>query len=405
MTVDLPALLGAHVGSAPSTAIQAPPAPIASVEQAATGIAEPGHAPVETEPQPGPGPSDLWLALREDPARLGRLLDDLTRRLPFELVVTIDEGEDLLTLARSVIERERRRQALDMLLTLAESPARCKLVLLLRTEYFGQLAGLLPVRVGRSLWKEFYLEELSMTGMTDAVLGPTSRDEILYTDGIPYTKYGFSYEEGFAPHLVSEVAAEARARQFGVLSLLQVVCAMLYDQRVVQRRQDIIRAADLREIGGVRGALARYVGRRIDKLSLPSRARAGLRRLMQRLYTRHTDGRITRDLVPARAEGDVARRRADRAGGEHGGGPGRAVRDRSAAGRWPERPLREPRARFGGAGGPALADRRRRHRHQAQRRDRYPLDHDPAGNARRRADLLLHAHALCRRGRGAGQRA
>src|SRR5439155_221351 len=85
---------------------------------------------------PGEGLRELWLALREDPARLGRLLDDVTRQLPYELVITIDQAEELLTLVESATERERRRQALDMLLALAESPARCKVLLLLRTEYF-----------------------------------------------------------------------------------------------------------------------------------------------------------------------------------------------------------------------------------------------------------------------------
>jgi WD40 repeat protein len=306
VTVDLPAILALHLGSlgsagstAGSTAIQTPP-PAAAPEQAAVGIAEPGHAPPPPQDTDNaPGPTDLWLYLREDSGRLGKLLDDITRRLPFELVVTIDDGDDLLTQARSSTEQERRAQALEMLMALAESPARCKVVLLLRTEYFGQLAGMLPVRAGRTLWKEYFLDELSTTGMADAVLGPTSRDEILYALEVPFAKYGFSYEEGLAQQLVNDVATEARARQCGALALLQVVCAMLYD-RALLKRQDIIRASDLREIGGIRGALARYVARRIDLLTLPSAAREQLRRLVPRLTTRHTDGRITRDLVLAR---------------------------------------------------------------------------------------------------------
>jgi WD40 repeat protein len=295
VTVDLPAILGAYLGGgAPaSTAIQPPPQ--------GAGIIEPGHAPPpEPEPDAGPEPRDLWLTLREDPDRLGRLLDDVTRRLPYELVIAIDQGEELLTLVRSPTERERRQQALAMLASLAASAARCKVVLVVRTEYAGQLAGLLPAGPGRDRFADFFLEELGAAAMADAVLAPTSRDEIPYADGVPHERYHFSYEEGLAQQIVSEVIAESRAEQVGALALLQTVCATLYDRRVLQKKQDMIRAADLKDVGGVRGALARYVGQKVKDLPLPSGARDGLRALIGVLYTRHRDGTITRDLAPAR---------------------------------------------------------------------------------------------------------
>lgn len=310
VTVDLPAILAVHLGVPPSTAIQEPPAPPLPAEQAATGIAEPGHAPLpEPEPEPSPGAPALWLALREDPTRLRRLLDDITRQLPYELVLTIDQGEELLTLTHSPIERERRQQAVEMLVGLADSPARCKVVLILRTEYYGQLAGLLPTGAGRARWTDFFLDELDEAAMGDAVLGPTSTDEVLYSDEVPHNKYGFAYEEGLAQRIVDEVSVEARDQQHGVLSLLQVVCTMLYDSQVVKRKQTVIRAIDLKAIGGIRGALGRYVAQAIFNLPLQSGARDGLRKLVDRLTTRHADGRITRDLVPARALKDTWRDR------------------------------------------------------------------------------------------------
>ncbi len=301
VTVDLPAILAAQLGLPAPTAIQAPAAPRVPPEQAASAIAEPGHEPPPTpeERESGPGAGELWLALREEPARLGRLLDEVTRRLPYELLVVIDQGEELVTLVESETERERRRQALEMLSALAASPARCKVLLALRTEYYGQVAGLFPA-AGRAGWRDYFLDELGPAAMVDAVLGPTSRDEVLYSDEVPHTKYGFAYEDGLGPQIVDEVIAEARAESCGPLALLQVVCALLYDRRVVQKRQTTLRSADLRDIGGVRGALGRFVAERINRLDLPRGAREGLRGLVMRLYSRHTDGRITRDLVPAR---------------------------------------------------------------------------------------------------------
>jgi WD40 repeat protein len=301
VTVDLPAILAAHLDAGSSTAIQAP-APVSAATPDDTAIAEPGRAPpvANDEGEPGLEPRDLWLALRDDPTRLGRLLDELTRRLPFELVLTIDQGEELLTLAESATERERRRLALEMLLAVGESAARCKVLLVLRTEYFGQLADVLPVRAGRALWQEYFLEELGASALSDAVLGPTSRDVLPYSDEAPYDKYRFSYEEGFAAQLVDDCVAEARAQQQGALLVLQAVCAMLYDMRVLRKRQNLVRPADLKDVGGIRGALARYVGDKIDRLQVTGAARTGLRQLVQRLVNRHSDGRITRELVPAR---------------------------------------------------------------------------------------------------------
>src|SRR5260370_36310123 len=98
----------------------------------------------------------------------------------------IGEGEGLLTVGQHPLGRERRRQAIDMLVGLADSPARCKGLLLLRTEYFGQLAGLLPTGAGRARCKDFFLDELDEAAMADAALGPTSRDEVRYSGEGPY---------------------------------------------------------------------------------------------------------------------------------------------------------------------------------------------------------------------------
>jgi WD40 repeat protein len=305
VSVDLPALLAAHLAGTGvgliSTAISEQPLQGLPSEPAATAIAEPGHAPPpEPEAEPGAGARDLWLALREDPARLGQLLDEVTRRLPFDLVLTIDQAEELLTLTQSATEQERRGQALEMLAKLADSAARCKVLLVLRTEYFGQLAGLFPHGGSRAGWKEFFLDELDQAGMMDAVLGPTSRETVLYSDEVPHEKYRFAYEDGLAQQIVDEVTAEARSQGHGRLPLLQAVCAMLYDRWVQHKREGVIRAVHLRDIGPFKGALARFVAQKVSQLPLPGSARGSLRRLMRQLCTLHTDGRVTRDLVAAR---------------------------------------------------------------------------------------------------------
>ncbi len=43
-----------------------------------------------------PEPADVWRILHDEPDGLARLLDVLTRRLPFDLVLVIEQGDELV---------------------------------------------------------------------------------------------------------------------------------------------------------------------------------------------------------------------------------------------------------------------------------------------------------------------
>jgi hypothetical protein len=82
--------------------------------------------------------------LLRSPDLLRRLLEKLGGRLPYCPVLVIDQAEEVFTLARTPADDENRRQALEMLRLAAESrSADFKIVVAMRTEYFGRFADAL----------------------------------------------------------------------------------------------------------------------------------------------------------------------------------------------------------------------------------------------------------------------
>src|SRR5207253_9051167 len=119
-----------------SEAIQAD-APVGAVRATSVAVGMPGAAPGAVSS--AATPVQLWHVFGDDLDALGRFVDEITRRLPHELLIVIEQGEDLLTRGAGS-EPQRRQTALAMLANLASSSARCKVILTLRTEFFGQLS-------------------------------------------------------------------------------------------------------------------------------------------------------------------------------------------------------------------------------------------------------------------------
>src|SRR5207248_2803140 len=104
----------------------------------------------------------------------GRLLADLTERLPHELVLFVEQGEEVFTLARGP-ERGAGARGLAMLRRLADSPGRARVVLALRTEFQGRLLGQLQQDPEDLAWlRSYLLEPLDEKALVDAVLAPTA---------------------------------------------------------------------------------------------------------------------------------------------------------------------------------------------------------------------------------------
>jgi WD40 repeat protein len=235
-----------------------------------------------------PWPDDVALraALVADHSLLGRLLGELGKRLPFASILVIDQAEEVFTLARTPMDAENRRQTLEML-RLAGEAGDFKIILSLRTEYYGRFVDGLRqgVRPGRSV-REYLLTDFDQDRLADAILKPTEFPK----------KYDFRYADGLAASLGREIVAYCRNKQDSVLPLAQVICTQLYEQ--IRRRLDReIHKEDVDAIGGIEGGMKRHV-ENLLRDHLPEEEHQAIRRLLSTLYLRQPDGALTTALIP-----------------------------------------------------------------------------------------------------------
>src|SRR5262249_42581572 len=170
--------------------------------------ASPGRPPL---PGDGPEIEAVRTALRQDLRLLGRLLAELAERLPYELVLFIEQGEEMFTLAPGGPEGVTRVRGVAMLRQLAEVPGRARVVLSLRTEYHGRLLSQLSQNPSEGLeWLRAYLlQPLAEKDLLDAVLAPTSIEPVAGSAEAPFTKYRFLFEEGLAEQIVRKARQAA----------------------------------------------------------------------------------------------------------------------------------------------------------------------------------------------------
>jgi WD40 repeat protein len=304
--VNLPAILADFVGSS-ERMLQ-----VDDEDRGETVAADTAHAvsekPVSSAislPPPLPGseplaPEAFYEALRNDAGLLARVLNAVSDRLPHELIVLVEQGEELFTIAQ---EPRSRSRTLDMLQRVAAGSGQFKMILSLRTEFFGRLLDRLGARTASEAGvRSFFLAGFDAEMIAEAIEMPTAREPVPYAADIPYEHYGFVYEAGLPEVIARDALKAAREGKGSALTLVQVVCAQLAD--LAGRRADrVIRDADLRALGGVENALERYAQALIREVSDAKADRKALRLLLQRLYGRQPDGTLVRDLV---SEAEVA---------------------------------------------------------------------------------------------------
>ena len=297
VNVDLPKILRAVATGAVSPGATAASTAIQPSESAGAIATAPGEPP--SEDADDDFAHELWIALRDNPGLLATVLDAITKSLPFELIIAIDQGEELVTLVESPQQRDRRAKALTMLMGLAGAVARCKIVFVIRTQVLGEFVNLLPGGQAPAAWRAFFLAPLAETDIAFALQLPTSREEIPYSTEIPHQKYGFSFEEGAAQQIVADAMDAAAAEQLSPLAIIQAMGALLYDKQVQGKKQSTVGMNDVRQLGGVKQALSNYLDRSIERLGVSAASRVALGNLIGKLYVSHADGTLSRDVVSA----------------------------------------------------------------------------------------------------------
>ena len=201
---------------------------------------------------------------------------DLLERLVFGddgdrgTVLVVDQLEEVWTACTDPAEREA---FLDALSDVVESPAPCRLVLVVRADYLGELAAN-PVLTG------------AMADATVLVGAPTEA-EVRRAVEQPAARARLDLDTGLADAIAADAGQEP-----GALPLLSTALAELWEQRAGDR----LTLGAYVSAGGLRGAVARIAERAYGALGVADQAAARI--LLLRLAGPGESDRATRRRVP-----------------------------------------------------------------------------------------------------------
>jgi len=238
----------------------------------------------------------LRTALMDDPGRLATLLERLSAHLPHALVLVLDQAEDLFTLAKTPEEIAARDQVLRSLQQVADVRADVKVIVSLRTEYYGRLLD--HLRAGRrdlNGVRDDLLRDFSKPALIAAIERPTQDTPLVKGQPPPRQRYGFTYAPGVAAEIADGVLRLRSANQDSVLPLVQVICTRLYDRKVSDPASDReVSLDDLRAISGVEGGLKAFAEDALERLmGLGPEDRDAFKAMYTQLCTRQADGTLT----------------------------------------------------------------------------------------------------------------
>ncbi|WP_437722803.1 nSTAND1 domain-containing NTPase [Sorangium sp. So ce861] len=223
----------------------------------------PGRRPLAAlaaalEPVLGAPAERIAEAVRAAP---GSLVRDLRARLGERggLVLFIDQLEELATLSSPA------EAALvgDVLSAFAARSPSLRLLATVRGDFLARVAGIsgLGDEIERAL---YLLRPMSADKLREAITGPARAKGV-----------------AFESDAVVDALVESTARAEGGLPLLQFALAELWDARAAPDAP--LSSADLAQIGGVEGALARHADRVLGRM--PPAVHAAARRLLGELIT------------------------------------------------------------------------------------------------------------------------
>jgi hypothetical protein len=258
-----------------------------------------------------------------------RALREITAVLPRTLVLIVDQAEEVFTLQSGRAGEAERRAYFGMLRRFCRFGAGLRVLLALRTEYFGEFCdafGQLPdgeVSTVRSGYVQYALRGLALQEELTAVIerptldAPVEGHEAL---GPPRRRYSFHFRPGDAARIATDVLAYAGREHVGALPVLQVVCRELWDRHVrtlgLHPASGIVRELtyeDYRALGNVAGALERHVENGIAAalqtvgLPAPPKAVARWQYVLSALAAEHDGGATGSLVLPEQELLDAAR--------------------------------------------------------------------------------------------------
>ena len=241
------------------------------------------------------------------PQKMIRVLTQIASRSPKTLVLIIDQAEEVMTLWPENSEDEPKVSFFEFLFIFSSKQINVKLILSLRTEYYGKfISGIHSYTFNMSGFRDYYLQPITDQELKDAIELPT-KDEPVGSFGKPRDKYGFCYEEG----LVETIARDLNSGSIigSRLAVMQVICKRLYETTASKalkkkgRGQEwTIKCSDYTALGKIPDQLNAYVDETLTDKIKEDRLDDYTRRLevnrwknvLYRLVDSHEDGRVTK---------------------------------------------------------------------------------------------------------------
>jgi len=288
-------------------------------------------------------PSEFVTACRQ-PGMLMKSLHEISAKLPFTLVIILDQAEEVITLGDAT--PEYRRQFFRFIREFSRINFPIKLVLALRKDHSGRFIELaqeggaidlsqgvpsadtpkavvaeappgLTNRVVKADVKLFLLSEFGGEEVEHAIKLPTSKEPLDDLDA-PFAHYGFEYEPGVAEEIVKDLF-DTRFTA-AVLPVMQIVCRDLY-QHVVpmpataagKPATRVITMAQYKEGGRISGPVDRHIsaslrasfGAMQRSVDLEAEERRW-REILYRLVRRESDGTVHTRIVTFKELREIA---------------------------------------------------------------------------------------------------
>jgi hypothetical protein len=256
-----------------------------------------------------PTAAEFNAAVAEDPERLVDVIGRIAYSRPRTQVLVVDQAEEVLTLKPGKDGDVARRRFFAFLAYLTHSSIDFRLIVAFRTEFHGRFYALLRSgAIEASAVDDYYLDELTVPDLVEAIKRPTSTEGYLGYEGTPRLKYHFCYEDQLPETIAADLAKTPLAS--GVLPVLQIVCRRLYQRALTTgpvRGDRVIRKVDYDRLGGVSGQVDLHLDQALERCT----DHLGIRRLeaafermrwrdvLSELTKVHVDGSITTDVKRA----------------------------------------------------------------------------------------------------------
>lgn len=251
--------------------------------------------------------ADFIKACARDSDVLLKALAVICKRLPYTLVLILDQVEEVITQTDSPERASARRRFFAFIKDLAVSRVNMRFIVAIRKDHSGQFIGSIQVDSKISpAFKAFFLPDLPKEGMREAILRPTQKTSSESAAMLPSARDFYNFE--FGPGVVDKMVTDLNSLlpSGSALPVMQIVCRDLVEQIGGAGPDMPLRQIpmDLYRQGEITGRVQRHLLGAIEELNsdleVGARMPDGIEkwmRVLKRFVQEEGDGRMHTDLV------------------------------------------------------------------------------------------------------------